>query len=96
MDSDGRAILQVIRDRYVLSDIIDCPAEVGQLLLEIATGLWSCIESGELGNVDVKMIVELLRKKKKFDLDGAVHLALGPLRAKGSKLVIKQFCRIVL
>lgn len=67
MVTDGRAIIQVFQDRDVPFDTMDCLAEVGQLFLEKAEGLWGCIESRALGNVEAKAIVELLRKREDFD-----------------------------
>lgn len=67
MVTDGRAIIQVFQDRDIPVDTMECLPEVGQLFLERAEGLWGCIESRALGNVEAKVIVELLRKREDFD-----------------------------
>lgn len=67
MVADGRAVIQIFHDRDVPVDVMDCLSEVGQLFLERAEGLWGCIESRGLGDVDAKVIVELLRKRADFN-----------------------------
>lgn len=64
--ADGKSILRVFHDHRASGEAVECLPSVGQLFLEGADGLWSCVESNSLANVDADVIVALLRKRDDF------------------------------
>lgn len=71
---DARAVVQVFQDRSVNVEAMECLPEVGQLFLEGSEGLWGCIESIALANVDAKVLIDLLRKREDFESENVVKV----------------------
>lgn len=72
--SDGRAMMRVFQNHRKSASTLECLPAVGQLFLESADGLWKCVESKSLANVDAKTLIELLKKRDDLHLERVVKV----------------------
>lgn len=62
--ADGRAMRRVFQKSQISAANVDCLPTVGQLFLESADGLWKCVESKSLADVEANILIALLRKRE--------------------------------
>eukprot|EP00177_Eucheuma_denticulatum_P003576 GFKZ01006476.1.p1 GENE.GFKZ01006476.1~~GFKZ01006476.1.p1 ORF type:complete len:982 (-),score=145.33 GFKZ01006476.1:157-3102(-) len=72
--SDGRAMMRVFQNHRESASTMECLPAVGQLFLESTDGLWKCVESSSLANVDAKTLIELLKKRDDIHLERVIKV----------------------
>lgn len=72
--ADGRAMARVFQDHRQIASVIDCLPAVGQLYLESADDLWTCVESKSLSGVEARVLVQLLKKREDHHVDRVVKV----------------------
>ena len=61
--ADGKIMKTVFQNRGSAAENLDCLQAIGQLFLESPDGLWTCVETKALANVDARIVSTLLQKR---------------------------------
>ncbi|PXF47823.1 hypothetical protein BWQ96_02505 [Gracilariopsis chorda] len=74
MIADSRIILSTFQNHGVSVEAVRCLPSLAQLFLEPPEGLWSCVESSALTNVDARVLVSMLKKRPDFGSRGIIKV----------------------